>query len=113
MKATQMPRTTCNNCSNDYDWSWTDAFDKFGFGDGDGQIMTGDVVEVLREAGYTVVDEPWGLHNITICSIKRNGIEQIPHDRIKYGYDDPRSYLPAEIIQLLDAKLPELGEVVS
>ena len=36
--------TSCNTCFNDYDWTWEEAFDKFGFNDGDGQVMTDDVV---------------------------------------------------------------------
>ncbi|MGE0700792.1 MAG: hypothetical protein AB7O57_16955 [Hyphomicrobiaceae bacterium] len=109
-----MPRTICKTCHNaTLDWSWTEAFDKFGFGDGDGQVMTEDVAEILRFAGYTVVVEPWGLHNVTIASIKLGGVEQIPFDRITFGYDDPRSYLPADIIRLLDKALPDQGEVVA
>ena len=61
-----MPKSTCDRCGgvNLY-WRWEEAFDKFGFGDGDGQVMTHVVEHVLRAAGYVVSSEPWGLHNIT------------------------------------------------
>lgn len=89
-------------------WSWEEAFDKFGFEDGDGPVMTDVVASVLRDGGYSVTAEPWGSHNVVICSIKdANGIEQIPSD-INLGYDEPRDYLPDAIIALLDAD-PQTG----
>lgn len=83
-------------------WSWEEAFDKFGFGDGDGVVMTHVVENVLTDAGYTVIAQAWGMHNIVIESIKdASGTELIPSD-IHHGYDNPREYLPQAIIQLLD-----------
>lgn len=108
-----MPRTQCITCHNDYDWSWTEAFDKFGFGDGDGQVMTATVADVLEHAGYDVDYEPWGLHNEVITSIKLHDVEQIPLGLITLGYDDPREYLPPAINTLLDDKLPDVREVAS
>ncbi len=90
-------------------WSWEEAFDKFGFDDGDGLVMTDTVVRVLTDAGYTVTAEPWGSHNVVIFSIKdASGAEQIPTD-INLGYDEPRDYLPEAIVTLLDAD-PRTGE---
>ena len=107
-----MPITTCTNCGGSYRWQWEDAFDKFGFGDGDGQVETGTVVEVLRAAGYEATAEPWGLHNIVIGSIRRKGRELISaHTAV--GYADPRKYLPKALVRLLDRELPaakELGQ---
>jgi hypothetical protein len=88
-----MPITTCANCSFCYSWSWEDAFDKFGFCDGDGQVMTDEVVCVLRAAGYEVSAAACGLHNVTIRSIKREGVEQKP-EHVDLGYADPRKYVP-------------------
>jgi hypothetical protein len=83
-------------------WSWEEAFDKFGFDDGDGPVMTDVVVAVLQDAGYRVTAETWGSHNVVIFSIKdANGAEQIPSD-INLGYDEPRDYLPEAVIALLD-----------
>lgn len=109
-----MPRSTCDRCGGkkSLHWQWEEAFDKFGFGDGDGQVMTDDVAQVLRAAGYAVAVAPWGLHNTTIYSIKRDGVELIPNTA-NVGYDDPRKYLPKHIVRLLDRKLPADKEVVS
>ena len=102
-----MPLTTCDTCGGDaYRWSWTEAFDKFGFNDGDGQVETETVADVLRNAGYETVTEGWGFHNTVIVSIRRDGKDCIPND-ISLGYDDPRGYLPAEIVELLDRRLPD------
>lgn len=83
-------------------WSWEEAFDKFGFEDGDGPVMTYVVEAVLTDAGYTVIAEAWGMHNVVIQSIKdASGVELISSD-IELGYDDPRDYLPEILITLLD-----------
>lgn len=102
-----MPITECYHCGNNYHWNWTEAFDKFGFGDGDGQIQTPEVEDVLLEAGYEVKCQEWGLHNLIIISIKKDGKELIPHDdpEVTFGYDDPHDYLPQCIVKLLDEKL--------
>lgn len=100
-----MPKTICENCGGAYHWRWEEAFDKFGFGDGDGQRETSTVVDVLEEAGYVVESSEWSLHNEVIDSIKKDGVEQIP-DGTDIGYDDPRKYLPDAIVTLLDEKLP-------
>ena len=105
-----MPTSQCQTCLNAYWWRWEEAFDKFGFEDSDGQVMTEHVAAVLRKSGYQVVTQPWGLHNVTIVSIAKDGVEQIPADA-REGYDDPRSYLPPDIADLLDQELPEDGEV--
>jgi hypothetical protein len=100
-----MPSCTCQTCGGQYHWNWEQAFDKFGFGDGDGQRETCTVVQVLETAGYVVESSEWGLHNEVIDSIKKDGVEQIP-ESATLGYDNPRGYLPAAIITLLDEKLP-------
>ncbi|MGD9802542.1 MAG: hypothetical protein AB7E80_16415 [Hyphomicrobiaceae bacterium] len=107
-----MSTSTCPTCGSDVFWTLEEAFDKFGFGDGDGIVMTDHVADALRNAGYTVVVEPWGCHNVTISSIKsKTGKELIPFKRISFGYDDPRDYLPKPLIELLDAAFPNNREV--
>lgn len=109
-----MPSTTCKTCHHTtLTWSWTEAFDKFGFDDGDGQVVTETVADVLRAAGYVVSVEPWGWHNVVITSIMKDGVEQIPTQGISFGYDAPRSYLPDDIITLLDQEIPDQGEVAT
>lgn len=104
-----MPICNCDYCGNEYRWSWVEAFLKFGFNDGEGQVETWQVEDMLVKAGYTVIIEEWGLHNIVITSIKKDGIEQIPYDNPQYrfGYDDPRAFFPKAIVELLDIALPD------
>jgi hypothetical protein len=107
-----MSITICPTCGEPHSWRWEEAFDKFGFGDGDGIVMTEHVAEALRKSGYTVTTEPWGMHNVTIRSIlTKKGKELIPGD-INYGYDDPRDYLAKRIIKLLDEAFPSELEVM-
>lgn len=101
-----MPISQCECCGSDYTWSWEEAFDKFGFNDGDSQIETETVANVLRDAGYETATEGWGLHNIVIVSIRRDDVELIPnHEVVHFGYASPRNYLPAEVVELLDREL--------
>ena len=66
-----MPISTCYSCQGDYAWNWEEAFEKFGFNDGDGLVATSSVIEVLEEAGYTVKAESFSIHNTVITSIER------------------------------------------
>lgn len=106
MKALPMPYTTCRLCNTDVLWSWEEAFDKFGFSDGEGEVMTCEVADALEQAGYEVTSEQWGLHNEVILSIRKDGVEQIPIGT-NVGYDEPRRYLPLDIVQLLDEQFCE------
>jgi hypothetical protein len=107
-----MSFSTCPTCFNTVDWTWDEAFDKFGFGDGDGIVMTEHVADALRAHGYVVEVQGWGIHNVTIASIKtEKSKEQIPFDRIRFGYDNARHYLPKRIVTLLDAAFPDGSEV--
>lgn len=90
-------------------WSWEEAFDKFGFDDGDGPNFTDSVVAVLWEVGCTdVVSETWGIHNYMIHSLayegKVYGSESVDYE---WGYDDPRCYLPASLVSALDAEFSD------
>ncbi len=104
--------TTCDNCGGTLHWDWTEAFAKFGFGDGDGQVETWQVEAVLVEAGYDIKVEEWGLHNLVIMSIKKDGEELIPYDNPAYtfGYDNPREHFPESLVKFLDEKLPPSGD---
>ena len=106
-----MPKDECYCCGGEYLWHWEEAFCKFGFRDGDGQVETGQVEDVLIDAGYSVESCQWGLHNTVILSIKKDGTELMPsaESGMIVGYDNPRKYLPQGIIDLLDDKLPAEG----
>jgi len=103
-----MPISECNTCGGQIQWYWEEAFSKFGFMDGDGQVETENVAEGLRHAGYDVTVTEWGVHNTVISSIVQNGVELISDD-IEFGYDNPRDYLPKAIIELLDDSFPSDG----
>ncbi len=105
-----MTRTRCPNCGQHKDWRWEEAFDKFGFDDGDSLVMTEAVADVLRHAGHTVETRAWGYHNVIITRLERDGVSLIPAGT-RVGYDDPRDYLPREIIELLDNELGGDAEV--
>lgn len=99
---------TCPTCGAPVAWGWEEAFDKFGFDDGDGLVMTFAVAAVLIKAGYEVTHHTWGMHNDVISELLRDGVSLIPEDA-NLGYDDPREYLPDEIFALLDRELPSNG----
>lgn len=113
-------------------WSWEEAFDKYGFGDGDSWNGTDHVYPIIdRMDNYNTHVDSWGIHNYMIMDIidnetdksilfsenpETNGWRQDVYDRIKarggdpkedYGYLDPRLYLPKHIIDALDEALPE------
>lgn len=100
--------TTCDNCGGIYRWDWTEAFYKFGFKDGSGQVETPAVAEVLERAGFTVYIGGSDIHNAVIVSLRKGSREYIPFDHpdYRFGYDDPRAFFPKEIIQLLDRAFP-------
>ncbi len=104
-----MPETYCPICDSPMLWKWEDAFDKFGFDDGEGAVMTDEVVGALMLAGYDVSYGPSGMHNAIIHAIFKDGVDLIPPGT-KIGYDDPRSYLPPDIVQLLDQRFPDEEE---
>ena len=103
-----MVKEICEYCHSEYIWNWTEAFDKYGFNDGEGFVETDQIFDVIKEAGYEVKVERWGLHNIVITSIKKGGKEFVPiyNPDIQYDYDRPRDYLPEDIVELLDSKFP-------
>jgi len=100
-----MPTAECTRCGGTLHWRWEEAFDKFGFGDGDGQVMTDTVAQELERHGYAVQMAEWGLHNTVIDAIAKDGASFIPAEA-NLGIESPRNYLPKEIIALLDAAFP-------
>lgn len=108
-----MPLAECPRCHSSFHWDWEEAFYKFGFGDGDGVVMTESVADFLEKSGYSVKIHTWGFHNTVIVSIKHGDVELIPQDGIQFGYDDPRDYLPEAIISLLDRHFDDGAEVAA
>ena len=111
------------------EWKWEEAFDKFGFGDGDHWNATSLVSDVVDKMGYWTECDSWGIHNYMIMDIKKSkdSDESILFNpdadgqlddwkpevlqRIKdrghevgdpLGYISPRAYLPDDILEKLD-----------
>ncbi|MEE9322530.1 MAG: hypothetical protein V3U76_18960 [Granulosicoccus sp.] len=100
-----MVSTISISYKREYHWDWTEAFSKFGFGDGDGPVETHKVIAVLEELGCRATTGYAGLHNAAIVSVNRDGVELISGD-VNTGYDNPREYLPEDLIEGLDRVLP-------
>lgn len=83
---------------------WVDAFDKFGFEDGDGQVYTNRVALFISEFLNAEVEyREWSCHNTVIRSIRlRDSWKELLHGDIDVGYDDPRVYLPKDLVAALD-----------
>lgn len=103
-----MVYATCNNCGHKFHWEWIEAFSKFGFNDGDGQVETQSVAFVLEDAGYTAETWKWGVHNELIVSLTKGGKVYVSNQDCSYdlGYDNPKAYLPKEIIGILNKAFP-------
>jgi len=96
-------------------WTWEEAFDKFGFGDGDGLNMTDKVAAAISRRFPTleVTMDTWGIHNYIIFAIvdkrtKKSVYIPVPDDVDEWniGYDGPRAYLPNNIVRFLDRTFP-------
>ena len=86
-------------------WEWEEAFNKFGFGDGDGHNFTDEVEDFLIKLGWNVEPESWGIHNYMIMDVTGPNGEK-PMAKANIGYDCPRTYLPKELVEQLDEKFP-------
>ena len=92
------------------EWTWMEAFDKFGFGDGEDTNHTQEVVDVLKAAGY-VCNPAGGMHNYYMDSLKKDG--QVWEPNLSDGFIEqmdenrPRTWLPGEVVDLLDKAFPD------
>ena len=96
------------------EWTWEEAFDKFGFDDGDGWNGTHLVVDAIESLGYECDTDSWGCHNYMIFDVREKGYSAkyqgksvSTGDDPQIGYDDPRSYLPEDIINHLDKEFAD------
>ena len=123
-----MPRTVV-------EWTWEDAFSKFGFEDGDGWNGTGLVSDAIEKLGYETECDGWGCHNYLVMDIKKdgksilfddergswnattvarmnkNGVTNISEQYI--GYTDPELFLPDDILEMLNATFTDDYEVAA
>lgn len=90
------------------EWTWLEAFDKFGFDDGDGWNGTHLVVDAIESLGYECDTDSWGCHNYMIFDVKdKEGKSVYTGDDPEIGYDDPNSYLPEDIINHLNKEFAD------
>ena len=116
-------------------WEWQDAFDKFGFSDGDGWNGTHLVADAIKKLGYDVEEDNWGIHNYLIVNIQKDGQSILfdkgrlcwsdevearvasrggwPEDCTSLGYVDPRLFLPLDILEVLDDTFNDAYEVAA
>ena len=85
-------------------WTWEEAFQKFGFGDGDAEVHTGLIEHVLEEMGYDYTDVD-GIHNPYIVEVSKDGKTW---ETDSYAENDGiRDSLPKDVIKRLDQDFPE------
>ena len=87
-------------------WEWEEAFDKFGFDDGDGIGFTGVVATFIENLGYTT-EYSSGIHNEYFDSIKDNSGKELIGEDVATGYDDPKEYLPKSLVEKLNKHFNE------
>lgn len=88
-------------------WIWEEAFQKFGFNDGN-DSQTWRVEGALEDAGYAS-DEVSGVHNTYICGLRRETGE-VWNDGACDATSDTarlRASLPPEVVALLDRVFPD------
>jgi hypothetical protein len=86
------------------EWNWEEAFDKFGFGDGDSWNGTGEIQSWFEdELGWTSESDSWGCHNYIIFSLQDDNGKKYEFD----GYKNPRNILPKKIVKKLDEQFRE------
>ena len=84
-------------------WHWEEAFQKFGFGDGDGWNGTHLVGEALTDLGYSYEAETAGMYNYMIVSLSKDG-QEVDLGDLYYEEDADRVRLglPEEVVRFLD-----------
>ncbi len=83
------------------EWNWEEAFNKFGFGDGDDWNGTHIIFDFMEGLGFKNIEpDTWGMHNYMIFSMKDKKGKKYEFD----GYEDPRKILPRSVVKKLDKK---------
>ena len=81
-------------------WTWEDAFQNYGFNDGNDWCRTFVVVEALEELGYKC-ETSYGSHNNYICTLTKDTTS------IEVGEDNLRRSLPRDAVTFLDQQFGE------
>lgn len=88
-------------------WTWEEAFQKFGFNDGNNS-QTFRVQAALGDAGYAS-HEVSGVHNTYIVWLGKETVEVWNAEGFSDTGDDAqlRATLPPEVVALLDLAFPD------
>lgn len=80
-------------------WEWEEAFDPYGFGDGDSWNGTGLVQSAIERLGYQT-EADGGMHNFCIHHLTKGEErwELVGHD----GVEELRRLLPPDVVTTLD-----------
>ncbi len=89
-------------------WTWEEAFQKFGFNDGNNS-QTFRVQKVLEAAGYGCDEASGGWHNNVICGLSKEMGAVWAEETCEDVDDDAklRASLPPEVVALLDTAFPD------
>lgn len=87
-----------------YDWSWTEAFNKYGFNEGETDTYTFEVSDFLADLGY-IIETTSGIHNTYISSLRSpTGVELLAVNKFNVGIDDAEEQLPDVLVDALNQK---------
>lgn len=87
-----------------YAWQWEEAFQKFGFRDGDDPQHNKEVGDFLKDFGYSYHTSS-GIHNGFICALAHNGVRvELPED--DEDVVDIRAMFPKDVLAALDKAFP-------
>ena len=78
-------------------WQWEEAFQRYGFDDGNGWNGTDHVAEALGDLGYEC-EHLYGSHNHYILTLTKGG--QV----IENEGDEPKEFLPKRVVDFLDQR---------
>lgn len=84
-------------------WSWEEAFDKFGFNDGNGwngSYLVGRFIDDVYDVKTVLSSQ--GMHNYMIIDILDHDKNSTISEDVEIGYTCPRDYLPKDLVALLD-----------
>lgn len=93
--------THCAACWNSV--NWLEAFNKFGHGDGEDCVHTGQIARAMEAVGYEA-EVLSGCHNDYVVALYDQDKHLCwPRDATHVGYDNPYEELPQPLVQHLDS----------
>ena len=86
-----------------YRINWTDAFNKFGFDNGN-RTQTDEVGGYIESLDMEVAFWDYEYYNSVIAHIYHPALKQIVPQRARPGFSNPRDWLPPWLLELLDTR---------